>query len=103
MTEFTIYNLDGFSPFNLILETTDIKIKDLKEYLSEYYGVETNDIKLFIRLAKTNQMFEKTDGVFFGLLANRYLFTTNPNYLLDHKDTIKVEDSIDYLIKDFQK
>ncbi len=103
MTNYTIYNLDGNSAFNMILETTDIKIKDLKEYLSEYYGVETNDIKLFIRFTKTNQIFEKTDGIFFNGIVNRYLFTINPYYLLDHKDTIKVEDSIEFLLKDFIK
>lgn len=100
MANYTIYSLDGYSAFTMSFDKTEnVKIKDLKEHLSEYYGVETNEVKLFIRISKTNKMIEKTDGNFFDGNINRYLFTLNPDYSLGYYDTIEVEDSIECLIK----
>lgn len=104
MTNYTIYSLDGYSAFTMTFDKTEnVEIKDLKEYLSEYYGVETNEIKLFIRITKTNKIIEKTNGHFFDGTVNIYLFTINPYYSLDYQDTIEVKDSIDYLINDLTK
>ena len=59
----TIYKIDGGVPFNLDLANNyKIKTKELKEYISEYYGVDSSEVKLYIRFSSNNKLEEKKDG-----------------------------------------
>jgi hypothetical protein len=100
MTLITIYKIDGGNSFNLELANDyKIKTKELKEYISEYYGIDAEEVKLYIRFSSNNKLKEKKDGDFFEGLVNRYLFTINPYFEPEHYESKEIEDSLSKFIK----
>ena len=100
MTTFSLYQIGGGKPFDVEFSTDKpVKTNDLKEYISDLYGVDSFEIKLFIRYSKNNQLLEKKDGEFFEGNANRYLFSLDPFYEPEKSEIIGTVDSIDNLIK----
>lgn len=99
MASYTIHSLDMGNPFFVDLDKEkNIKTCDLKKYMSDYFGIDTDEMRLFIRCSKTNKMIEKTDGDFFEGTCNRYLFTINPLYNMHYLDEFSSTDSIDDLL-----
>lgn len=99
MTTISIYRIDGGEPFNMdISPDYNLKTNELKEYIGDFYGVDSDEIKLFIRLSSNNQLLEKKDGHFFEGKINRYLFSLDPFYEPDYSESKPLKDSIDNLI-----
>ena len=100
MTTFSLYQIGGGTPFNIEFSIDKpIKTNDLKEYISDLYGVDSYEVKLFIRYSKNNQLLEKKDGEFFEGISNRYLFSLDPFYEPEKSEIIGMSDSIDTLVK----
>ena len=100
MTLLTIYKIDGGNPFTLGLEPYyKIKTHDIKEYISDFYGIDTGEVKLFIRFSKNNLLLEQINGEYLQGIENRYLFSTNPDFKPDPIDTLIITDSLDNLLK----
>jgi hypothetical protein len=100
MTVLTIYKIDGGSPFILELDPNyKIKTHDIKEYISDFFGIDSNEVKLFIRFSKNNELLEQTNGEYLQGIENRYLFSTNPDFTPDPVDTLAITDSLDNLLK----
>lgn len=104
MIPITIYKIEGGEPLILNLDS-DYKVKtiDIKEYISDFFGIDSVEVSLFIRFSKNNLLLEKTDGYYLQGLENKYLFSTNPNYKPDFADTLAINDSLEYLILDNSK
>lgn len=100
MTSFVLYQIGGGAPFNVdFYEDKPLKTNDLKEYISDFYGVDSFEVKLFIRYSTNNKLLEKKDGYFFEGCYNRYLFSLDPFYEPEKSEIIGTVDSIDNLIK----
>jgi hypothetical protein len=99
MTSLVLHQIGGGKPFDVeFSEDKPIKTNDLKEYISDLYGVDSVEVKLFIRYSKNNQLLEKKDGEFFEGSYNRYLFSLDPFYEPEKSEIDGTEDSIDNLI-----
>lgn len=100
MTLLTIYKIDGGSPFTMDLDPNyKIKTHDIKEYISDFFGIDADEVKLFIRLSKNNSLLEQTNGEYLQGIENRYLFSTDPDFKPDPIDTLVITDSLDNLLK----
>jgi hypothetical protein len=100
MTLLTIYKIDGGNPLTLDLEPNyKIKIHDVKEYISDLFGIDAEEVKLFIRFSKNNLLLEQTNGEYLQGIENRYLFSTNPEFTPDPFDTLAITDSLDNLLQ----
>jgi len=99
MTSIVLYQIGGGKPFDIeFSEDNPIKTNDLKEYISDLYGVDSVEVKLFIRYSTNNKLLEKKDGNFFEGSYNRYLFSLDPFYEPEKSEFDGTEDSIDNLI-----
>jgi hypothetical protein len=76
-----------------------IKTHDIKEYISDFFGIDADEVKLFIRLSKNNSLLEQTNGEYLQGIENRYLFSTDPDFKPDPIDTLVITDSLDNLLK----
>jgi len=99
MTTISLYQIGNGTPVDVEFNVDKpIKTKDLKEYIGDLYGVDSYEVKLFIRYSKNNQLLEKKDGEFFEGKSNRYLFSLDPFYEPEKSEIIGMTDSIDNLV-----
>jgi hypothetical protein len=99
MSSITIYRINGGEPVVMdIGNDYDIKTQQVKEYISNYYGVDICDVKLYVQFSKNNTMVEKKTGNYFEGMSNKYLFSINYSYEPVLIDTLEINDSLDDLI-----